>query len=165
MYFKSKKKEKLRVSNIPQDSIFKAPFECDTKSRKNDKCKVIICRTHMRQPSDLLLNQLQEPSCSGVISPDPNVENSFSRRYEEVFKLRANSKRFEKSRYFTADPICIQLDNGNPDNIDTWHQLDDGITIQGFVEVFKQKYLKDGDESKGAQKPLLIKYSDVIEQD
>ena len=69
----------------------------------------------------------------------------------------------EKSRYFTADPICIQLDKANPDNMDAWHQLDDGISIQGFVEVLKHKFVKDGDESKRAQKPLLIKYSDVLD--
>ena len=71
------KKEKLTVSNIPQDPVFKAPFGCDTKSRKNDKFEVLICQTYMRQPSDLLINQLQEPSFLGVISPDISQQTPF----------------------------------------------------------------------------------------
>ena len=164
MWFQSKKKNTLRVLSKPQQPTFKTPYSRDSKTRTKDKFRVLICQTHMSQPSDLLLNQLQEPSFVGVISSDKRVEDSLSVRYEEVSRLRANDKRFEKSRYFTADPICIQLDKGNPDKMDAWHQLDDGISIQGFVEVFKENLVKDGDESKRAQKPLLIKYSDVIDQ-
>ena len=73
--------------------------------------------------------------------------------------MRENAELSFKERFYTADPNgfphCLF---GDPVNLEAWVKLDYDITIQEFVEIFKENFVNDEADSNGRHSPLLIKY-------